>query len=201
MGTAGGFVQLRSCDRGDLIPGAGLTFWSGASEFHVAVDAPPGAYEGIVSVAPATVSVPAAPVIVDLDATCSTARIPAEIGGTKATNFGLVRRWGSTEASAAFDISVSSPGTFDILSISGVGVTDPASTAPRTFYACPSACAADPDHACARDDIQELQQGQDTVHDVFDIPLNAGDLLHFETGPRAKEDWSYSVRVDVRPAS
>ena len=61
-GTAGGFVQLRSCDRGNLIPGSGLTFWSGASEFHVAVDAPPGTYEGIVSVAPATVSAPAAPV-------------------------------------------------------------------------------------------------------------------------------------------
>ena len=87
-GTAGGFVQLRSCDRGDLIPGSGLTFWSGTSEFHIAVDAPPGSYEGIVSSAPATVSIPATPVTVDLDASCSSPRTPAEIGGPQSTYFG-----------------------------------------------------------------------------------------------------------------
>jgi hypothetical protein len=193
------YVQLRSCDKGDLIPGSAILSGRGGSEIRVAVAVPPGSYEGIVSSAPATVSVPAVPVTVDFDGTCSTERVPAEIGGANATNFALVSRWGTTETNVAFDVSVASPGLFDILSISGVGVTDPASTASRVFYSCPSACEANPDQACGRDDIWALQTGQDTVHDVFDIPVNAGDLLHFETGPRAVQDWSYSVRVDVRP--
>ncbi len=139
----------------------------------------------------------------DLDGTCSVSRIPAEIGGPGGTQVAVVRRWGSTEHLVGFDVVVRSPGVLEIDSADGGDVlSGENTTAPRVFYLCPEVCTTDPSKDCARDDIFEIIGAVapfDPLKDVFRVPLAPDQLLHFGTGPRYQQDWSYSVRLRVAP--
>ena len=194
-------VTLRSCDRGDLVPGPGIQFAPGRDALHVAIDAPPGQYEGIVTQGVATIAIPSEPVTLDLDGACSASRVPAEIGGPSGVQVAVVRRWGSTEELVAFDVVVRSSGALEIDSADGGGVfSGENTTAPRVFYLCPQMCATEPSKDCARDDIFEITGAvtpMDPLRDVFGVPIAPDQLLHFETGPRYQQDWSYSVRLRV----
>lgn len=42
---------------------------------------------------------------------------------------------------------------------------------------------------------------EDPNRDVFGSMLSLGQRVHFETGPRHFQDWSYSVRLKLTQAS
>ena len=182
--SSNALVRLRSCDHGDLIPGPGLLFAPARGDVRVAIDGPPGRYEGIVSEGIAEVAIPATTVTVDLDGACSAQRIPAEIGGPTGAAFALVRRWGSAEQSVAFDVVGRTSGLLEIDSASGSGVIS-GDSAPRVFFLCGQACPSNPAADCARDDIFEITGGIDPLRDVFGAPVVPDQTLHFQTGPRS----------------
>ena len=168
------------------------------AEVRVALDVPPGRYEGIVVEDVATIQIPAQPITLDVDATCRQARVPAPIGGPRGSAIAVVRRWSATvEQSVGFDVDVQSVGALGIFSSGSNGVMSPDSTAPGVFYLCPAPCPAAPTQNCPMDDIRGILLKTDPTIDVFRAPLTEGQLLHFQTGPRSDQDWAYSVRLQM----
>jgi len=168
------------------------------AEVRVALDVPPGRYEGIVVEDVATIQIPAQPITLDVDATCRQARVPAPIGGPRGSAIAVVRRWSATvEQSVGFDVDVQSVGALGIFSSGSNGVMSPDSTAPGVFYLCPAPCPAAPTQNCPMDDIRGILLKTDPTIDVFRAPLTEGQLLHFHTGPRSDQDWAYSVRLQM----
>ena len=117
-------------------------------------------------------------------------------GGRTGAAFALLRRWGSVEQAVAFDVVGRTSGVLEIDSASGHGVAS-GDSAPRVFFLCGQACPSNPAADCARDDIFEITGGIDPLRDVFGTPVVPDQTLHFQTGPRSAQDWSYSVRVRV----
>jgi hypothetical protein len=192
------YVKLRSCELGDLTPGPGFLLAPLFAEVRVAVNAPPGRYEGIVTDDAATIQIPTDPITVDVDAACSQTRVPAPIGGPRGSAIAVVRRWTATvEQSVSFDVEAQSAGALGIFSSGSNDVLSPDSTAPQLFYLCPDPCPAAPTQSCAMDDIRGIGLMTDPTLDVFRAPLTEGQLLHFQTGPRSVQDWAYSVRLQM----
>jgi hypothetical protein len=186
-------VALWSCANGSVNPEE-LLLLNGP--MRIALDVPPGPYEVAVHGSPVDVSNETTPVTIGLDGACDAAPVPAVVGAAPFADFGLIRRWGSTEKSVAFDVISQSVGGLNAASIGG----ELPGTAPDLLYLCPEGCVADLDGQCIADDfvVHQLPDGTfDDTHNVLGSPVTVGDLLHFATGPRYWQDWGYSIRLSI----
>ena len=187
-------LDLYSCERGSVVPG-GISIY-GSNQ--ISLDVPPGPYVAVVSSAPATLTVLSEPALVDVNGTCMPNRSPIGVGGEKNTEFGYVRRWGTVESQVSFDLkTVLSSGFFHAGSIARgwVGDSDPSTAAPFDVYSCPIDCVTDLNE-CTHD---SLSFPSPPKHELLGASVQTGQLIHFATGPRYQQDWSYSVGVWLTP--
>lgn len=183
-----GFAHLYRCEGG--IPLDAGIFVRG--DLRLALDVAPGSYMALVDGAAFSVSLSPQPVTLDADAACTTGRIAAPLGGPDAAALLVLRRWSNMETHLALDVDIGSEGRL------GLGGVSDTFEMPYDVYACPQACLPDPDQQCAHDNLPGIQSMGEPRR-VFGTSLAAGDRLHFETGPRVRPEWQYSMRLSVDP--